>query len=775
MADPSLAEVAKQVSDTQTSLNLVWTLVTGFLVMFMQAGFALVETGLCRAKNAAHTMAHELHGLPDRHARVLGVGLRLQMGGVGAMGTFGNDATLRNEFVIHHRRQGVRPLRHEGLLPAIGSVHAAPSRRCSSSRWCSWTPPRPSRRARWRSAGSSPSFIIYSFVIGTIIYPLFGNWVWGGGWLVDARHQLRARPRPRRLRRLLGRAHDRRRRRARRAPRSSGRVIGKYDKDGTPNPIPGAQHPDGRARHVHPGLRLVRLQPRLHARRHRPAHRGHRRQHHARLGHRRVRVAYVYVSSSSSASPTLDDVQRHARRSRGDHRAVRIRRAPAAPRSSASSPASLVVVLGRSSSSKTLKIDDPVGAISVHGVNGAWGVLSLGLFADGTYGDGFNGVAGNVTRPLLRRLRSVLRAELIGIVTNFVWVSAVAFVALKVIGNSSATGSPRRTRSRASTFPRWALPATQPKQAGRSWRSLPRRAPAAPCRSRAPRSLASGPSDSKPLLARVVIILDGPRETPGSILRDRARRLQHHRHERRSLRASTSRRDGPRPLFRGGRDHQQRQARICDAFADARVVSEDCAAERLHCLMLGSEARCVWRSVASPTAGRLSPDWDGRLPGRILPPLFPPLWRNELDGQVTPGHEFSRCRRRRTSALVSHANAFARRRIGGGHRHDHAALRVLDGGPGVGNRRWAPGHLTLLLAGHVFAHGLLRPGDAAKREQRDGGDRLKSSHALEKRANSVPGHPGARRMMETRCVPRLILVDEATVSCFIAAARPTRL
>src|SRR2546425_7448050 len=43
-----------------------------------------------------------------------------------------------------------------------------------------------------------------------------------------------------------------------------------------------------------------------------------------------------------------------------------------------------------------MRIDDPVGAIAVHGVNGAWGVLSLGLFSDGTYGDGFNGVEGTV-------------------------------------------------------------------------------------------------------------------------------------------------------------------------------------------------------------------------------------------------------------------------------------------------------------------------------------------------------------------------------------------
>ena len=43
-----------------------------------------------------------------------------------------------------------------------------------------------------------------------------------------------------------------------------------------------------------------------------------------------------------------------------------------------------------------LKVDDPVGAISVHGVCGAWGVLSLGLFADGTYGDKWNSVEGTV-------------------------------------------------------------------------------------------------------------------------------------------------------------------------------------------------------------------------------------------------------------------------------------------------------------------------------------------------------------------------------------------
>ena len=52
----TVADVVNLVGQNQIAINFVWTLVTGFLVMFMQAGFAIVETGLARAKNANHTM-----------------------------------------------------------------------------------------------------------------------------------------------------------------------------------------------------------------------------------------------------------------------------------------------------------------------------------------------------------------------------------------------------------------------------------------------------------------------------------------------------------------------------------------------------------------------------------------------------------------------------------------------------------------------------------------------------------------------------------------------
>ena len=79
-----------------------------------------------------------------------------------------------------------------------------------------------------------------------------------------------------------------------------------------------------------------------------------------------------------------------------------------------------------------LKLDDPVGAISVHCVNGLWGVVSLGLFADGSYGDGFNGVAGGV-KGLFFGDASQLLAQLIAVAVLFVWGFGVSFVFFKVL------------------------------------------------------------------------------------------------------------------------------------------------------------------------------------------------------------------------------------------------------------------------------------------------------------------------------------------------------
>jgi Amt family ammonium transporter len=80
-----------------------------------------------------------------------------------------------------------------------------------------------------------------------------------------------------------------------------------------------------------------------------------------------------------------------------------------------------------------LRIDDPVGAIAVHGVNGAFGIIATGLFANGRYGDGWNGVDGKVA-GLFYGNAGQLVAELIGIAANLVYVGVVASVAFYAIG-----------------------------------------------------------------------------------------------------------------------------------------------------------------------------------------------------------------------------------------------------------------------------------------------------------------------------------------------------
>src|SRR5438034_4802000 len=86
----SLAQAASAAAAANTvAINFVWTLVAGFLVMFMQAGFAMVETGFTRAKNAAHTMTMNFMVYGIAMLAYWAVGFAIQAGGVGALGTLG--------------------------------------------------------------------------------------------------------------------------------------------------------------------------------------------------------------------------------------------------------------------------------------------------------------------------------------------------------------------------------------------------------------------------------------------------------------------------------------------------------------------------------------------------------------------------------------------------------------------------------------------------------------------------------------------------------------
>jgi Amt family ammonium transporter len=100
--------------------------------------------------------------------------------------------------------------------------------------------------------------------------------------------------------------------------------------------------------------------------------------------------------------------------------------------------AGILVVLTVRQLEGRLHIDDPVGACAVHSVSGAWGALALGLFADGSYGAGWNGVPGPV-RGLLFGDPGQFAAQVIGTVTNIAFVFGAAYVFFqvteRVVGN----------------------------------------------------------------------------------------------------------------------------------------------------------------------------------------------------------------------------------------------------------------------------------------------------------------------------------------------------
>ena len=153
---PTLVEIAEAVGHNKISINIVWTLITGFLVMFMQAGFALVETGFTRAKNAAHTMGMNIMVYAIGMLGFWICGFAFMFGGVGQVAALGMGANLGNEVVlIYSARTSASWATRAFFLAGPGPLMTSRSSPSSCSRWSSWTPRPPSPPGPWRNAGSS--------------------------------------------------------------------------------------------------------------------------------------------------------------------------------------------------------------------------------------------------------------------------------------------------------------------------------------------------------------------------------------------------------------------------------------------------------------------------------------------------------------------------------------------------------------------------------------------------------------------------------------------
>ncbi len=180
--EPLAVKLADGVGHNRVSSNFMWTLITGCLVMFMQAGFALVETGLCRAKNAGHTMSMNFMIYPLGMLGFYVCGFAFMFGGLGSIGTMGGYGGLNHEitWTIFGKPFGI--LGWKGfMLQGAGYDTAAFALFLFQMVFMDTTATIPTGAAaeRWKFS----AFMIYGACIGTIVYPLFGNWVWGGGWL----------------------------------------------------------------------------------------------------------------------------------------------------------------------------------------------------------------------------------------------------------------------------------------------------------------------------------------------------------------------------------------------------------------------------------------------------------------------------------------------------------------------------------------------------------------------------------------------------------------
>src|SRR5262249_353568 len=97
----TVADVLNQIGANRIGVNFAWTLLCGFLIMFMQAGFAVVEAGLCRAKNANHTMMMNFMVYGVGMLAYFLIGFPLQMGGAGAVANLGGTPVLNSELTVH--------------------------------------------------------------------------------------------------------------------------------------------------------------------------------------------------------------------------------------------------------------------------------------------------------------------------------------------------------------------------------------------------------------------------------------------------------------------------------------------------------------------------------------------------------------------------------------------------------------------------------------------------------------------------------------------------
>jgi Amt family ammonium transporter len=153
-------------AEVQKNLDFVWTMVAAFLVFFMQAGFAMVESGFTRAKNAVNIMMKNLMDFSVGSIAFLALGFGI-MFGTSPTGWFGTDGFLLSDYAKDADKWLYAFWMFQVVFAATAAtiVSGAMAERTKFS-----------------------AYLLYSAVISALIYPVFGSWAWGSlyhgnGWL----------------------------------------------------------------------------------------------------------------------------------------------------------------------------------------------------------------------------------------------------------------------------------------------------------------------------------------------------------------------------------------------------------------------------------------------------------------------------------------------------------------------------------------------------------------------------------------------------------------
>lgn len=422
----TLGDVANQVGQNKIGVNFTWTLITGFLVMFMQAGFAMVEAGLCRVKNSNHTYMMNFFVYGCGLFAYWLIGFAIQMGGAAGNANLGGLQPLASEHAISLFGKSWGVFGQSGMFLSghtydVGVMVIFLFQMVFMD--TALTIVTGACAERWKFL----TFAVSSLLMGAFTYPLFANWAWGGGWLAQLGTNLG-----------LGKGycdfagsgvvHSVGGLSALAVALIIGPRIGKFNRDGSSNAIIGH---DISAVLIgcfilafgwfgfNPGSTFGASGAGC-----------------LRIGSVAVNTMLAGCTGTFGALLYMWSLKGKPDASMSANGLLAGLVAITAPSGFVNPTASAIigfiagvlVCLSVSFVENTLKVDDPVGAISVHGACGLWGVISVGLFADGTsnYGGSWNGVNGSVT-GLFYGDASQLVAQLVGVSTLVGFVFAFSY------------------------------------------------------------------------------------------------------------------------------------------------------------------------------------------------------------------------------------------------------------------------------------------------------------------------------------------------------------